>query len=385
MGLSVPKQFYALEGKPIVAWTLERVLELDFIHGVVLAVPPNTRADLPRWIQPRPSPRPVTVVSGGRERQESVRNALAALPASCEWVIVHDGVRPFASPRLFRRTWEAARESGAAICACPALDTVKMVRQNQVVRTLNRKEIRLVQTPQVFRRDLLAEAYRRADQEGWEATDEATLLERCGFPVRVVDGERTNLKITVPEDLQLARSIICDGPELSAPPHRRDTTMRIGMGYDVHRFVSGRPLVLGGIEIPHDRGLLGHSDADVLIHALCDALLGAAALGDLGRHFPDTDPEFEGISSRILLDRTRDLLRKAGLRVANADVTVVAQRPKLAPFIPEMRRNLAAILKVPEDAVSVKATTTEGLGYTGREEGIAAYAVVLLKQEGEAP
>jgi 2-C-methyl-D-erythritol 2,4-cyclodiphosphate synthase len=231
--------------------------------------------------------------------------------------------------------------------------------------------LRAVQTPQGFSKDLLLRAHRLAEELGMLATDDAALVEALGVPVRLVEGSYDNLKLTTPEDIDAAEAVL----------RRRSgntPAMRIGHGYDVHQLVPGRKLILGGETIPHETGLLGHSDADVALHALIDAMLGAAARGDIGQHFPDSDQKYKGISSLMLLQETGVLLEKLNWRVGNAEITIAAQRPKLAPYIPAMRQNIAKALQISLDCVSVKATTTEHLGFEGEEKGISAQAVCML-------
>jgi 2-C-methyl-D-erythritol 4-phosphate cytidylyltransferase / 2-C-methyl-D-erythritol 2,4-cyclodiphosphate synthase len=310
--------------------------------------------------------KPVRAVAGGAARADSVRNGLAAAEGSAV-VLVHDAARPFATPELAARVAEAAARDGAALAAVPATDTVKRAAAEgdpRVAETLDRRTLWLAQTPQGFRRDLLLRAYEAAGAAAAAATDECALVERLGSPVTLVPGEPGNFKITGPADVERARAV------LEAP-------VAMGVGYDTHRFSPGRRLVLGGVEFEGD-GLLGHSDADVCAHAIGDAILGAAGLGDLGRHFPDTDPRWKGVSSLVLL---REIARKAaeqGWSVGNCDVTLAAKRPKIAPRGDEMRARLAEALGVGPAQVNVKATTGEGMGFVGREEGIAAHAVALL-------
>jgi 2-C-methyl-D-erythritol 2,4-cyclodiphosphate synthase len=280
---------------------------------------------------------------------------------------VHDAARPFVSHPVIDACVAAVRRYGAAVVARPLTDTVKRATpEDDVDATVARDRLWGAQTPQGFRFPLLFDAYRRAVAEDWPATDDAGVVERAGHRVHLVEGEAMNFKITRPEDLEMAERLAGEPP-------------RIGIGYDVHRLAPDRPLVLGGITVPHETGLLGHSDADVLTHALMDALLGAAALGDIGQLFPDTDPHFRGISSIHLLAQVADHLRKAGFLPVNVDAVIVAQAPKLAPFLDLMRRRLAATLALPQERVSVKATTTEGLGFTGMREGIAAYATACIR------
>ena len=303
------------------------------------------------------------VVTGGATRQQSVRRGLSALPEDCDEVLIHDGARPLVDGETVRRVLESVRAHGTGVAAVPVTDTVKRADADQVVReTVDRQGLWRMQTPQGFRRALLEEAHRKARAE---MTDDAALVEAMGEPVRLVRGSARNIKLTNPEDWKMA--------ELLA-----GTTVRVGTGFDAHRLVQGRDLVLCGVRVPYELGLDGHSDADVALHALCDALLGAAALGDIGRHFPDTDPMYKGISSLILTEKTRAIVEEAGFVISNVDVTIVAQRPKLAPWIPEMREKVAAALGLPLEAVSVKATTTERMGYEGRGEGISAQAAATL-------
>jgi 2-C-methyl-D-erythritol 4-phosphate cytidylyltransferase/2-C-methyl-D-erythritol 2,4-cyclodiphosphate synthase len=283
-------------------------------------------------------------------------------------VLVHDAARPFAPPGLVRRVAEVAARDGAALAAQRATDTVKRAAgledEPRVAATLDRRELWLAQTPQGFRREILVAAYAAAGVEASAATDESGLVERLGAPVTLVPGGPGNFKITSPEDVERARALT-------------ELPFATGVGYDTHRFEPGRRLILGGVEHDGD-GLLGHSDADVCAHAIGDAILGAAGLGDLGTHFPDTDPRWKGVSSLVLLREISALAAQQGWRLGNADVTLAAKRPKIAPRAEEMRKRLAEALGVAPAQVNVKATTGEGMGFVGRGEGIAAHAVVLL-------
>ena len=302
------------------------------------------------------------VVAGGDSRSASVRAGLAATGLS-DIVVVHDAARPMASAELFLRVVAAVRDGAdAAIPGLPLTDTVKQITDGVAVATLNRDELVAVQTPQAFRREALLAAHK----SGLDATDDAALVERAGGRVAVVAGERDNIKLTEPDDLRRLRRL-------------RGGTMRIGHGYDVHAVSDDptRELWLGLVRVPEGPGLVGHSDADVATHALCDALLGAANLGDLGRHFPDSDPTFKGAASRTLLQSVREKLSMLGLQPTSADVTIIAERPKLASHMPTMSKALTEALGC---VVSVKATTAEGLGAIGRREGISATAVVLVEE-----
>ena len=316
-------------------------------------------------------------MTGGAERTDSVKNALA-LTGSGGFIAVHDGARPFAGKEVFERTLKAAVKYGAAIAAVPVKNTIKLIDENGFVdATPQRSLLRAVQTPQIFKAELLHRAYGSENLRGAAVTDDASLVERLGVKVAVAEGSYENIKITTPEDLLLAEKI-CADRGMAMHQEIKVPQFRVGTGFDVHRLAENRKLILCGVEVPYELGLDGHSDADVAVHALMDALLGAAALGDIGRHFPDTDERFKGADSMKLLAHVIALLKERCWHVNNADVTIIAQRPKLAGFIPQMRANLAAALELDEDAVNVKATTTEKLGFTGRGEGIAAEACVSL-------
>lgn len=306
-------------------------------------------------------PKPCTVVQGGATRADSVRSGLAA--AKGQLVAIHDAARPFASAEIITATLQAAAESGAAAPAVPVKDTIKIADQDgKVVATPDRAMLYAVQTPQCFDRALYLQALEAVSGEKASlVTDDCSLFELAGLPVTLTAGDYANLKITTKEDLQ------------------KEKTMRIGHGYDVHRLVEDRKLILGGVEVPYEKGLLGHSDADVLLHAVMDAVLGAAALGDIGQHFPDTDPAYKGADSLALTREVAKIIAAHGYKVGNIDATILCQSPKLAPHIPAMRQNIADAFGLPLDAVSVKATTEEHLGFTGEGLGIAAHAVALIE------
>jgi 2-C-methyl-D-erythritol 4-phosphate cytidylyltransferase/2-C-methyl-D-erythritol 2,4-cyclodiphosphate synthase len=334
----------------------------------VVALPAVLAADPPAYLRSRT--KPVLIVAGGERRQDSVRQAFAQIGQRAEVVVIHDAARPLVTDSLIRRTIEAACEAGAAIAALRASDTVKRAdAAGRVAETLPRDRIYLAQTPQAFRVDVLRHALAiQAD-----ATDEAALAEQAGHPVQLVDGDPRNLKITTPDDLALAERLLGGTPD--GVPY---AGIRIGNGYDLHRLVDGRPLVLGGVTIPFDRGLLGHSDADVICHAVTDAILGAAGAGDIGRHFPDTDATWKDADSLDLLRRAAAIVAAAGYMVINVDVVVVAQRPKLAPHADAIRARVAGALGCDAFQVSVKGKTNEGVDAVGAGEAIAAHAVALL-------
>ncbi len=372
MGATVPKQFLSLAGEPILARTVRAFLQVDAVDTVVVVAPApheeQTRQLLLRHLAADKDAR-LIFTTGGATRQDSVRAGLAALPGSIDIVLVHDGARPLVTGEVIHRCIAGAREHGAVIAAVPVKDTLKQVDDaGRIVRTVERKGLWQAQTPQAARRHLLERAHALAAKADFTGTDEASLLELAGVPVFVVEGEEGNIKITRPGDLAVAAGLLQTGE-----------SMKIGHGFDAHRLVEGRELVLGGVHIDFDRGLLGHSDADVLTHALIDAILGAAGAGDIGSHFPDSDARYQNISSIRLLEAAVALARERGLRLANGDMTILCQRPRLAPHLAAMRDNLATACRVPPDRINIKATTTEEMGYTGRGEGIAAHAVVLLR------
>ena len=305
--------------------------------------------------------KPCTVVQGGATRADSVRSGLAA--AEGELVAIHDAARPFVSKAVINAALAAAAADGAAAPAVPVKDTIKIADgAGRVAATPDRASLYAVQTPQCFRRSLYLQALSAVTGEKASlVTDDCSLFELAGLPVTLTKGDYANYKITTKEDLQ------------------KEKTMRIGHGYDVHRLVEDRKLILGGVEIPFEKGLLGHSDADVLLHAVMDAVLGAAALGDIGQHFPDNDPAYKGADSLQLTREVAKIIAAHGYKVGNIDATILCQRPKLAPHIPAMREKIADALGLPVDAVSVKATTEEHLGFTGEGLGISAHAVALIE------
>ncbi|MDA8065797.1 MAG: 2-C-methyl-D-erythritol 4-phosphate cytidylyltransferase [Thermaerobacter sp.] len=368
MGRPEGKLALDLGGKPVLLHTLEALQRSPRVDEIVLVVRPEEEAGWRSRLAQLPGQRKVRrVVAGGERRQDSVARGLAVLDPRSSVVVVHDGARPLVSRELLHRTIEAAAEHGAAVAAMPVTDTVKEVSGEWVQRTLDRSRLWAAQTPQAFRTEVLREAYAAAE-EG-EATDDAALVERLGQRVRVVRGEGENLKLTTRRDLELARMLV--GKEVVG-------MTRVGMGYDAHRLVSGRPLILGGVRVEHPWGLEGHSDADVLVHAAMDALLGAAGEEDIGSHFPPEDPRFRGADSVELLGRVGALLSGKGWRLANLDLTLLAERPRLAPYVPAIKARLGAALGVSGGVIGVKATTTEGMGWVGRGEGMAALAVALL-------
>jgi len=369
MRSEVPKQFLELGGKPLLIHCVETFAGCAAIAQIIIAVAGNrvesTRSLL---LASGISSADFTVVAGGRRRQDSVRNGLDVLADDIDIALVHDGARPLVSESLILSCCDAIKKHGAAVAAVPVNDTLKRQQDDRfVAETVDRAGLWQAQTPQGARRDLFAKAWEINGDE--DVTDESSLFEKAGIPVAIIAGESANLKITRPEDLLLAESLMITNAPI----------FRIGHGFDAHRFAEDRSLVLGGVTIPHDHGLAGHSDADVVCHALCDAILGAVGEGDIGRHFPDNDAAYEGISSLLLLDRTVELASQKGFVAGNADITIVCQAPRLAPHMAAMKEALSAHCRMPADDLNIKATTMEKMGYTGRAEGISCHAVVLLQ------
>ena len=367
MGADRNKVLLELRGEPVIVRSVRAFQGL--VDGVILV---SRAEDMPAMQSAMEAASlPVTIVAGGDTRQDSVWNGLCALPYSCTHVLIHDGARCLVDEGSIRRCMASVEECGTGVAAIAAIDTIKQVEADEtVIATPDRATLRTVQTPQGFTVDILRHAHKAAMQEGFLGTDDASLVERLGIPVRLTLGDRHNIKLTTPEDMLMAEAFL---------PHEFPA-LRIGQGYDVHRLVEGRDLILCGVKIPHTLGLLGHSDADVALHALMDAMLGAMALGDIGKHFPDTNERYRGISSMKLLEHVVSLLETHRARVTNCDVTIIAQKPKLLPYIQQMRNNVADALKLPIDRVNVKATTTERLSFEGREEGISSQAICMIQQ-----
>ncbi len=424
MGGGINKQYINIAGKPVLARSVQCFENDARVDEIIIVVRAGEEEKCRYEIVNAYGFAKVTdIIAGGAERQDSVRAAIELIKSrSCAaafrqhskteaapdrvYVLIHDGARPLATEDITGSVLEACSVSGAAVPAVPLKDTVKLIAVSDsgavVKSTPDRSLLRAVQTPQAFRLDIINRAYDLCSPDT-AVTDDASLVEAAGMTVSVVQGDETNIKITTPGDVSLAElflkqrnesavdditrtSTSCSAlnePADSAPAETLSDISRIprtGMGYDVHAFAENRKLILGGVDIPHERGLLGHSDADVLIHAVMDALLGAAALGDIGKHFPDSDPRYKGISSLLLLGHVADLLASNDWSIVNIDATVIAQRPKIALHIPAMKKNMAKVLKISESQINIKGTTTERLGFTGREEGIAAQsAAVIIK------
>ncbi|MBG0791155.1 MAG: 2-C-methyl-D-erythritol 4-phosphate cytidylyltransferase [Desulfovibrionaceae bacterium] len=368
------KQYIEYKSTPLFWHSARTFSRVARVKGLVFVFPPDDAAvmekRLKQYFKSENLGLKWLVAPGGERRQDSVRNGLDALPADCDAVLVHDAARPFASARIFADLIdELDRGARGVIPAVPVTDTVKRVDGTAVKETLDRNELIAVQTPQAFETALLRQAHERAEAEGWEVTDDASMVERLA-EVTTVPGEAANSKITVPEDLErLERA--------------RTTVPCMGWGYDVHRFggENDRPLVLGGVPVPGGPAIVAHSDGDVLLHALADAVLGTFGGGDIGRHFPDSDPKFKNADSAILLRETLAMAEQAGVRIVHADLTVIAQVPRLAPHADQIARNVRRLLGLEPHQVNFKATTEEKLGFTGEKKGIKAVAAVTGLRE----
>lgn len=358
------KIFELLGGKPILAHSLQVFEELEEIGEIVIVSGQNEIEAADSIVRRFNISKVKAIVPGGAQRQDSVRLGLEQVTKDI--VAIHDAARPLVDPDSVIKSIEAAIQYGAAIVAVPVIDTIKSAENGFICSTIDRSKLYSVQTPQTFKTDLIRQAHRKAHEEGFYSTDDAALAEWMGIDVAVVDGTYDNIKITTPADMKLACARLGLGEN------------RTGIGYDVHRLVEGRKLVLGGVQIEHDMGLLGHSDADVLLHALSDALLGAANLGDIGKCFPDSDIRYKDISSLVLLNEVGNMLAESNWKLVNADIVLVCPKPKIAKLTGQMAANIADALDTDASRISIKGTTTEGLGFTGREEGISCYAVVSI-------
>lgn len=386
-GLTTAKQFIDHRGAPLYWRSARTFASVARVRGLVFVFPQDRleaeRERLTALDAGRALGVPWRAVAGGALRQDSVAAGLAALPRECDAVLVHDAARPFATAALSNAVLDALAAGAPGVVPGVAVtDTIKQTEHGLVTHTPDRSGLVAVQTPQGFALTPLRQAHERAHAEGWTVTDDAALLERCGLPVHMVAGEAANAKITTPEDLAML-----DDDTARDPWDARKGQARLipctGWGYDVHRYARqedtgrpARPMKLGGVPIPGGPEVVAHSDGDVLLHALTDALLGCVGGGDIGQHFPDTDAALDNANSAVLLDEVLRLTRAAGLEITNVDLTIIAQVPRLAPWREQIRRNVCRLLALDETMVNVKATTEEKLGFTGEKKGLKAVAAV---------
>ena len=370
MGSDITKQRMNLLGESILRRTVRAFSECSGIDAIVVVC----KSDEMEWVRSEISDaftKVASIVSGGNSRAESAKIGFANIPTETDFVAIHDGARCLITPENINSVIDAALINGAATAAVKASDTVKLCEDGKIIKTLRRDDVFLAATPQIFSKELYKISLEKCKISG-DITDDNMLIESLGVKISAIDIGKENIKITTPEDLGYAEYIINRRKEMSE--------IRVGHGYDVHRFAEGRKLILGGVEIPSDKGLLGHSDADVLLHAIMDAILGAAGLGDIGRHFPDSDEKYKEISSLALLTAVAVLIRNQGYSVNNIDATIVMQSPKISPYVSGMIANISNTLGIEQGRINVKATTEEHLGFTGRLEGVSAHAVVTLKK-----
>ncbi|HVK05252.1 MAG TPA: 2-C-methyl-D-erythritol 2,4-cyclodiphosphate synthase [Armatimonadaceae bacterium] len=395
-GVPQNKLMAPLRGRPLIGWTLEAVARCAAIDRIVLVGNEDDLLLLREFAREFGGGKVGDVVPGGADRQASVRNGLAAC-RDAEFVVVHDAARPCVTAELIVETLRPVQraEVAAATAAFPVADTLVRATPDLTLGAgVDRSQLWSIQTPQAFRTELLAEAHRRAHEKATRGvdrafTDDAGLMALIDCPVFLVTGSPSNLKVTRPEDMEIVEAILAQQQQqkqeadVARTPLPRSApaapTLRIGHGYDVHQFAEGRKLFLGGVEFPESpRGLLGHSDADALLHAVCDALLGAAGMGDIGQLFPPSDMRHKDRPSVEFLEEVKVRLDRDGWRVGNVDITVLAETPKIGPRADDIRSRIAVVLDIGASQVSVKATTNERMGFVGRGEGIAVHATALL-------
>ncbi len=379
-GAGAPKQYRRLAGEAVLTRTLRAILAHAAIDSVTVVIHRDDENAYAEAVRALDDPRLKQPALGGDSRRESVRLGLEALDAAADdLVLIHDAARPLVSQALLARVIKGGAESGACIPVVPVSDTIKRVDEDDhVVETVPRLPLRAVQTPQAFRFGRILAAHRAAHAlQRDDFTDDASLLEWRGEPVLVVSGEAGNVKLTTPEDFAMTEQRL-------AGLDARSLETRTGTGYDVHAFGPGDHVWIGGVRIPHDFGVVAHSDGDVALHALCDALFGAMADGDIGVHFPPGDPQWRGASSDRFLDFACQRLARRGGRIVHLDVTLVCEAPRVGPYRDMIRDRIAAITGLATDRVGLKATTSERLGFTGRREGLAALATatILIPADG---
>jgi len=363
------KQFLKYQGLPLFWHSIQTFARIPQIEGLVAAFPEKelqqSRSEV-RHLQREKDPGiPLVCVSGGTLRQNSVFNAIQALPAECTHVLVHDAARPFFSPRLVTSLiQEFSSGFGGVIPGIECKDTIKELDGDEVLKTLSRDRLTAVQTPQLFIIEILRDAHEQALKQDFTATDDASMLEKCGYRVKVIPGEEKNIKITTFEDLQVLSS------------QKQAALPCTGLGYDVHRYGGDRPMILGGQPIPGAPGIHAHSDGDVLVHALVDAILGCLGMGDIGDFFPDTDPANENLSSMVFLSEVLAIAQAEKLELVHIDISIIAQTPKFGPHKNSIKSNLAGITGLDPGRINIKATTEEGMGFTGEKLGIKVLAVV---------
>lgn len=367
----IPKQYIRINGRPLIYYTLFAFNSCRKIDGIIL-VTAKDRIDYCKQLVKKYNLKKVfSVVGGGHARAHSVYNGLKAMPRAVKIVAIHDGVRPLIKQELIEEVMNKASRFGAAIIAVPSKNTIKEVSNNLLVKkTLARKDLVEVQTPQAFRYGIIMDCYNKFSDKLESVTDDSSLAEMAGYKVKVVNGDYENIKITTKEDLEFAKTVLTKSVKGAA------SQMKVGVGYDIHRLEKGRRLILGGVAIPGRYGLLGHSDADVLLHAITDAMLGSVGERDIGWHFSNNNKKFKDMASSFFLLSAKKILEKKGYKIGNIDSTIIAQEPKLQPYYPEMVKNISNWLGINKKDVTVKFTTPEEVGPLGARKAIAGMAIV---------
>ncbi len=365
-GGEVPKVLKLIAGNTVLWHALKIFEEAQQVDEMVLVVPQNQVQEYIDIVSEYEINKSLDIVEGGSTRMESALNGLKAVRHDCNIVAVHDAARIDIDALTVDDAIKFAQEHGSALVSGPVFDTIKQVKSGKVVKTVDRSKLIAAHTPQIFRYKELMAAYLDAMSDSGEVTDEALAMEKAGYPIYVFDTGKRGIKLTVEDDVYLIEALKTKGK------------MLVGNGLDTHKLVEGRKLILGGVDIPFNKGLLGHSDADVLTHAVMDALLGGAGLKDIGYHFPDTDEKYQGASSIELLKEVGQMLNERGIDIVNIDTTIICQQPKLMPYNDDMKKNISNTLGIKESCVNIKATTTEGIGEHGEGKAISAIAVCSL-------
>ena len=383
----VKKQFVELGGYPMVVHALRAFESCGIVSSVVVVVPKEDVEYARDLIVRRYGLHKVTkVIPGGELRQNSVYLGLQGIPEGFEYVVIHDAARPAVTPELIERVVRGAERTGACAPGIRMTDTLRRVSDQGIgEEVVSRDRLWRIQTPQAFRRDVIMKAHEEALRRGITATDDSALVDALGIPVVICEGAETNLKVTTPEDLELMRAILASCREPPGDSHHEASqpALRAGIGYDVHRTSPGNGVTLAGVFIPCDIRLIGHSDADVICHGIMDALLGALGERDIGHHFPPGDDAYRDACSLEMLQEVGRLAAVRGYRVLNVDVMLNAEKPRIGKYVDRMKENVASALKIQPGDVGIKATTSEGLGFAGRGEGICCWAIVLLSRGGE--
>lgn len=373
IGGPTPKQFLSLKGKSLIDWSITTFASMESVAGIVVVAPEDFLGEMEK-LKKDNEKKIIAITAGGQTRQESVFNGIRKLPPEAEWVAIHDAVRPFVTTQLIEATFTLAKQVGGAIPAVAIHDTLIQVDDSgMLIRPVSRDAVRRSQTPQIFNAEVLAEAHEKAEKDDLLFTDDATLVAYYGHSVASFVHYGENRKITTPQDME----------KITMQKSAQVSSIRIGQGYDAHPFAEGRPLILAGVKFGTEKGLEGHSDGDVISHAICDSLLGAAALGDIGQYFPSSDPAYKNAEGKVFLEEVAELVRNKGWDITFIDATLIGEQPRITSRRELMREYIANALTIDADCVSIKASTTDKLGFEGKEEGLAAVAIATLSQAKE--